>query len=112
MTKEELKEKIESLACVNYNMYFGSPAERADKYDKDGEKVRITFDEAIEELQNFILSKFDLYKKELVEKVKTQKVHNPGKPDEDGSYAHYDFGYRAGYNQALDQVISIINEKL
>tara|TARA_R110000868_G_scaffold114344_3_gene306437 strand:- start:4471 stop:4794 length:324 start_codon:yes stop_codon:yes gene_type:complete len=47
---KESASELDKLPCINYNLYFGSPADRADKFDDEGEPVRITYDEAIDEL--------------------------------------------------------------
>lgn len=47
---KESASELENLPCINYNLYFGSPADRADKFDNEGEKVQITYDEAIQQI--------------------------------------------------------------
>lgn len=54
MTTQDWKERLESLAAVNYNMYFGSPAERADSIDRNGDKEVWSFEQAFNELEDFI----------------------------------------------------------
>ena len=40
-----------------------------------------------------------------------EDAKHDGKPDTTDTFQHYDFGYRVGYNQALQEIRKRINEK-
>ena len=77
-TPDTWEDKIEDLACINYNMYLGSPAERADKITDEGERALWTYDEALNELKSFIRKTIEQerarIKKEIQEVIDGENV--------------------------------------
>lgn len=108
------EEELMNLAAINYNLYFGSPAERADKLDEEGEKLKWSFDDATEELINFIRSLLSQERTKVREVIKGMKQKKPKDKcinAESNLFGRcFDCTKIDGYNDALTDLLSKLKE--
>lgn len=106
------EEALMDLAAVNYNLYFGSPAERADRTDGEGDKIKWSFDEAIAELKSFIRTLTDSVRREereaLAEKVREYQGPGECKEHPEGKADCEECTIRFAVNKTCDAILAEI----
>lgn len=108
MTIQTIIEGLENLKCINGAMYFGA-VEFPCEGRETGEccKNEQTYKEAIDELHTYLQSQLSTLLDEIEKQVETNK--KPRLP-ENIYMGNYKDMSDAGYNQAIEEVLSILNK--